>query len=434
MSAPLPVDILVESVIRPGLCARCGTCVGVCPAGNLSIDDPMGDCVPVPHDLCTACGMCLAGCPGAEVDFLEHEARLFGASQRHPLLGVVRSRYLAHAVDPLIRRKGSSGGVVTALLLDLLARGEAEAAALFAPHPAESWRGWGRIVREPGEIVASAQSRYHLSPLNTALGEVAGARGGIAYVGLPCQVHGLRKLEQAGWGPARRIRPVIGVYCGNNLYYEGTRTMLRKLGVKNVGEISSLSYREGKWPGSFAVTTRDGRTKSISKLEFNQVIPFYVNRRCLFCIDLTNELADISVGDGWAKEGTGDEGWAVLLARTPLGEAIVENAGRAGILHLEAISEEEAARMHAHAFDLKKTGAFLRLSLWKQWGRPVPRYDLPAPAVGVGRRLVEHLVSAQFVLCGSAAGRALFRAAPRRLLGAFFRWARKGWMATAARR
>jgi coenzyme F420 hydrogenase subunit beta len=428
MSAKLPADILIETVVEKGLCTRCGTCVGACPSGNLRIADPLGACLPVATGECRACGMCLACCPGAVVDFEPLERRLFGEATAAPLLGVVRRSYLAHAADPEIRKKGSSGGVATALLVDCLARGETKGALLFAPHDREPWRGWGTFASDRASIIEAAQSRYQLSPLNAVLSRLSESKETFAYVGLSCQVHGLRKLEAAGWEHAGRLSPVIGLYCGNNLYFEATRVMLKKLGVRRLSDVVSLSYREGTWPGSFVVRTRGGGVRAVSKFDFNQVIPFYVNRRCLFCIDLTNELSDLSIGDGWAKERDGGDGWAVVLVRTETGERIMNRAMVSGVIVAEPVERGRVERMHSHGFDLKKTGSFLRLGLWRRWGCPVPRYDRRPPTVTRARRLLELFVSLQFAFSSSPAGRSLFRILPIGPMGRLFRLLRTGWM------
>ena len=299
---------------------------------------------------------------------------------------------------------------------------------LYAPHETEPWRGVGRIIENEDEIVAAAQSRYHLSPMNTVLGELSKKSGRYAYVGLPCHIHGLRKLQQAGWKSGAEIGPVIGIYCGNNLYFEATRVILAKLGFRDLQSIVSLSYREGRWPGSFSATDKNGTTRSISKLDFNQTIPFYVNHRCLTCIDLTSELSDISVGDGWAKEDESDEGWSIIITRTEKGEKIVREAADSGSIHIEQIPLEKAADMHSHAFDLKKKGAFIRLDLWKSWGRAVPLYNRERPSLKPARKIAELFVSAQFIICSSALGRSIFRFVPLRAMGTLFRHMRKIWM------
>ncbi len=435
MCAELPIETLMRTVVRRGLCTRCGTCVGACPADNLFMDDPLGACLPSPRDRCTGCGLCLAACPGATVDFAPLERALFGEGVSEPFLGVARRAYVVHAADAATRRAGSSGGVVTALLLHLLDRREIAGALVFAPVEGEPWHGWGGIARTRAEVLAAAQSRYHLSPLNTALRDIPAGAGTYAYVGLPCQVHGLRKLQsEVGVRRDLGLSPVIGLYCGNNLYYAATRAMLKKLGIRRPEELVSLRYREGVWPGSFWARTSDGRERAISKLDFNQAIPFYVNRRCLFCIDLTNELDDLSVGDGWAKEGGEQEGWSVAIARTERGDDLLRGAVAAGTLVAEEIGLADARRMHSHAFDLKKIGAPLRLRLWRACGVPVPRYDRSSPRVGAARRLFEIVVSLQFALASTRAGRALFGAIPPRLLGRIFRALRKGWMRSTSRR
>lgn len=428
MSAKPPVETLIETVVETGLCTRCGTCVGACPTGNITIADPSGSCLPSAGDNCTFCWKCLNSCPGASVKFREIEKRLFGDARPNPLLGVVRRAYLAHAIDPELRRSGASGGVVTALLLHLLNKNEIDGALLYGMHEEKPWLGRGRILEDEKGIRRAAQSRYHLSPMNTALSDLVERAGTFAYIGLPCHVHGLRKLEEAGWKTEASIDPVIGIYCGNNLYFEATRVMLEKLGVGRLEDVTALSYRDGDWPGNFTVETSDGRTRSISKHEFNQAIPFYINKRCLLCIDLANELTDIAVGDGWEREGSGEGGWSIILERTERGTEVISAARDDGLLHCEEIDITRVELMHAHALDLKKTGSGLRLGLWKGWGEPVPEYDRSTPRTSIGRRTAEWFISLQFLLCSSGAGRFVFKRIPVRALGGFFRRLRSSWM------
>ncbi len=428
MSARNPCEYLISDVVEAGLCTRCGTCVGICPVENIKIPDPLGTCLPEAGDVCISCGLCLEGCPGARVDFESLERMVFGTLGSNRLTGFVRKAFLAYASDEGTRRKGASGGTVTALLMNLLERREVNGVLLYAQDKIDRWKGAGRVIEDEEEIKRASQSRYHLSPMNTALRDLKGEEGRYAYVGLPCHVHALRKLEITGWKAGVDLSPIIGIYCGNNLYFEATAAMLRKLGIQSLESIEELSYREGRWPGNFYVRTRDGRESRVTKLEFNQTIPFFINRRCLFCTDLTNELADISVGDGWAKEGIGSEGWSIVLTRTPKGEQIIDAAVESGAIHIEEISIDEAVRMHSHALDLKKSGAFIRLGMWKCFGVRVPAYMTEYPSISAGRRIVELLVSLQFAFCSSKAGKAIFGLLPLKVLGGLFRWLRKTWM------
>ena len=170
MSAKLPVEKLFDSVVKTGLCTRCGTCVGVCPVENIYISDPLGDCLPVARDRCTSCGLCLSSCPGASVKFepLEREF-IKGDYLQTELLGRFRNVYLAHAVDEGVRNAGASGGVVTAILISLLRKGEIDGAVVFGPSSRDNWVSEGRVARSEEEFLLSSQSRYYLSPMNTVL-------------------------------------------------------------------------------------------------------------------------------------------------------------------------------------------------------------------------------------------------------------------------
>jgi len=434
MSVKLPVEKLFSSVVQTGLCTRCGTCVGVCPVDNIYIPDPLGECLPEARDKCTSCGLCLSSCPGASVEFVPLEEKYVGEGRVETgFLGRVRSVYLAHAVDEGVRNGGASGGVVTAILISLLRKGKIDGAVVFGPSSRDNWVSEGRVARSEEEFLLSSQSRYYLSPMNTILSSITDSGETLAYVGLPCHVHGLRKAQQSKWSTSVKLSPVIGIYCGNNLYFEGTRAILKKLGIKSMDEVKRLSYREGEWPGHFHVETRDGVEKRISKLEFNQTIPFFINRRCLLCIDLTNELSDISVGDGWAKEGSSSGGWSIIITRTEEGERIVKEAENESAIVLEKISPEEAESMHSHAFDLKKTGASIRLEQWKYFGFEVPAYDRKVQSPSFLRKVTEFFISIEFLVASSAFGRLIFKVLPLGLTGNFFKKLRRVWIKRSKR-
>jgi hypothetical protein len=123
-----------------------------------------------------------------------------------------------------------------------------------------------------------------------------------------------------------------------------------------------------------------------------------------------------------------------MLIRSETGQRLFDRAVGSGIIEAEPITVEAAERMHPYPFDLKKTGSFLRLGLWRRWGCAVPRYDRLAPPATAGRRLFEIVLSLQFVLASSRAARAVFRVLPARALGGFFRALRKRWMRSTARR
>ncbi len=431
-----PWQQLLREVVEPDLCTRCGTCVGVCPSGVLGFTDLDGACVPAAlhPEACTNCDWCTRVCPGTRVSFADVHRAAADAPTHSAALGPLRRLRVAHARNAHIHESGASGGVVTALLCDLLERGAITGAVVLDSHPGAPWRPWPRIARTRDEVVHAAQSKYCVTPTNVILQDVAPARERLAVVTLPCQLHALVALQQQNHPLARAVALTIGLYCGNQLHFGATRSFLRRHGVDDLGEIAEIRYRDGAWPGQVRCRLKDGRSFAVPKFEFNHLISFYVMQRCLLCTDLAAEGADISVADAWGAEPTATTGASLVVTRTARGEAVVADCAARDIIATQDVSLARALTMHAHGLDLKKTGASLRIAARASRGQPVPQYDTPAPHVPWQRQVAETLVSAHFRLLGTPVARWLVDRVPFHLLGRVYTAARTVWKGAAARK
>ncbi|HNQ23983.1 MAG TPA: Coenzyme F420 hydrogenase/dehydrogenase, beta subunit C-terminal domain [Phycisphaerae bacterium] len=431
-----PWQELMRQVVDVGLCTRCGTCVGVCPTGVLEFEGIDEECVPAavrPED-CTQCGWCTAACPGARVSFAKVHATVGDAPVESVELGPLRRVRVAHACDRGIRVAGASGGVVTAVLGDLLDRGVITGAVVLNGHAEAPWRPWPRVARTREESIQAAQSKYCVTPTNVFLREVDPARDRLAVVALPCQVHALRMLERDGHPAMRTVSLIIGLYCGNQLSFGATRSFLKRHGVRDLSEVAEIRYRDGAWPGQVRCVLKDGRSFAVPKFQFNHLISSYVLDRCLLCTDLAAEGADISVGDAWGVEPEQGSGSSLVISRTERGEATMAELVSRGVLAAEEIEVERAVAMHAHGLDLKKTGSFLRLRRLARKGRPVPQYDVSAPRPSLVRRGIEVLISAHFRIMRTRLARAIVGRIPFGLVGPVYVGARTVWKSVAARK
>jgi coenzyme F420 hydrogenase subunit beta len=399
--------------IDPRACTFCGTCVALCPVQALQTSDERivltGDCI--------ECGTCYRVCPGRELDLAALALQTFGRPAADPLLGCYEDIYAGRATDQKVRRRAASGGVISAILHRLLRAGEIEGALVVGAHESEPWRTRARLVRSPEELADTAGSRYSLVPLNVQLRELRDEKGSWAVVGLPCHIHGLRKAANLTDFPQERIKLSIGLFCGFNLSLEGTRYLVGRLGIP-LDQVAGLRYRQGPWPGGFYIWSRDGRRRFIRKHDYGYLNPMHVPRRCLLCPDLTNELADISVGDNWLEEFRG--GWSTLVARSAAGESVIKALEESGQLELTDLPPQRLLASHRHLFDYKKRGYFRR----RRWLPARLEHSVAEPHMTWGQTLRQLLLFVMIQVLHWPVVRAIAGRLPHRLLQELGAWGR----------
>jgi coenzyme F420 hydrogenase subunit beta len=420
----------LRRVAERDLCTRCGTCVGL-GGGRIRFRDELGECVPeIPPELDPLLAERLwNGCSGEEVDFPGLTRHAFGeGAERHPYVGHFVRMYVGQCTDMAIRREAASGGLLTTALVHLLETGRIDGAVTVAMDPREPFRTRPVIARTREEVLAAAGSKYGITAVNSLLSEMERFEGRLAYVGLPCQVHSIRKLQAAGDPAVDSIEYVLGPFCGNTLHFSSVRSFLRSNGVRDYHEVKELGYREGEWPGNMRVVLEGGRVIELPKFHANYLIPFHIMRRCLLCTDLANEFADLSGGDAWAPryEERG-EGYSFVVARSSRGMELLDELVEAGKLELTPVTIEDALEMHSHGYDLKKRGAFIRIARRVARGKPVPRYGYTLPRPPARRLFFESVLGCLFWICRRRFVQWMVEKVPQKLLGWIFVFARTAW-------
>ncbi len=367
-------------------------------------------------------------CPGKGFSYPEAYVELFGALPRNWLIGPYRRIFIGYSNVPTIRQRGASGGVITQTLIYLLDQGAINGAVVVQQGKPKPWLAKSVIARSTEDVREVSQSVYAPVPVNVILPEIASFPGPLAYVGLPDQVASLRQLQRAGHKGSQKVNLVIGPYVGTNLYFGAVESYLRSHGVHDLEEVTDLSYREGEWPGYLQIRTRSGRVLKAKKFYYNYLIPFYVTQSSLLAVDFTNELTDISVGDAWHPryEAQGG-GFSVVIARSERGENLLTEMEQSGLLELKEIELEEALSMHAHMFDFKKRGAFIRMQWRKAWGQRVPDYGYRPTSIPLSRKLVEVVILSIFSAGRTRFCRWLVEQIPLTVIGPLFEQLRQIW-------
>jgi len=340
--------------------------VAVCPETCLKIQDVE----PVLDGDCSDCGACVDSCPGETLPMGRMGQVAFnnkrGSGEE---LGFFRSLWAGYSRDQAVREAGTSGGLVTQLITDMMENGEIDAALVTGFCENHPWRARPVVVHTPAGVRAHAQSKYTMSAQNAALRDL-GKKERVALVGLPCQIAGLRKAQAGGWGLEPDIVLAIGLFCLSNFLPEGTEYMIREVFGVNLEDVERVAYREGEFPGSIVVESKDGSRKSLPYPEAKQHLRPFRPYRCMVCYDWSSELADVSVGDLWSDPER--EAHSCAVARSRRGEEILLSAGSAETIHLERIQAHLVTDNPGFRYKKRGNAAFIRHV--RQHGLPCPDY------------------------------------------------------------
>lgn len=258
------------------------------------------------------------------------ETLVFGRERRKKeVFGIYHRTTAAQATDEKIRRLAQDGGVVTALLIHALNTGYISAAIVSSVDPIKPLYPVPKIASNTAEILACAGTRYFYSQNLLALAPVAEKGIDLAFVGTPCQINALRKMQTAGTKKYNSVKLLIGLMCSECFDYE---TLVEKhlhteLGL-NLKDIIKINIK-----GKMIITMKNDTIHTLPLSEVKK----YARKTCRSCRDFSSELADISVG------GLGLEGWSFVVVRSERGEQLFSSAEKAKIIQTRNTDAEKNA-------------------------------------------------------------------------------------------
>ena len=322
----------------------------------------------------------LAPTSGGEVAPSPGELRQWARTGQEDFVGLSRQVLAGWASDDALRRRGSSGGLITAILLGALETGFIDGVVVTGMDPRHPLRAHSYLAVDRRGVLAASGSKYTVTSPNRVLGTLMKREGSYALVGLPCHIEGLRKAQLAVPRLRRRVVLAVGLFCGTTCTPRGTVVGIRRAGV-DPREVVSIAYRGHGWPGSFRLTLRSGAVTEVPYPDyFDPWFSAHIPPRCLVCPDGTNELADLSVGDAWVDRfapGTGD-GASFVIVRSPAAVRLLREL-EPGSVHLEPASAEELVEAQAETYAVNRQGVRGNLWLRSRTGRATPCF----PGVGV---------------------------------------------------
>jgi coenzyme F420 hydrogenase subunit beta len=386
---------LKADVVDKGLCTGCGTCVGVCPHECLIMKREKGEPEPALTGTCPGCKICYESCPGKNIPLESLEDYVFGTKrvQSSQDIGVCRFIGRGHASDPTVRRLGTSGGIVSAILQFGFDHGLIDSALVTGFDKQQPYYVKPYLVTSRNQVIDFAQSKYAMVPVNELLGEAGRSPElhKLAVVGCPCHIHGIRKLQMSKMRPdiTKKVTLLIGLFCATQFYFEGTHHILfEECGVKNLKEIQSIQYRGGDWPGHFIVETKSGNRIEVDRHHYvyHLLLPGYRRDRCMMCLDWSSELSDLSVGDyGPVKEdGENQLGESTIIVRSAMSEEFLREGERKGYIRTMPLEKDHI--LGSPGLELKKHSAGYRWAQRRLYGWPIPDYQYEPDFQPVSRK------------------------------------------------
>jgi coenzyme F420 hydrogenase subunit beta len=332
----------------------------------------------VPRDLCTDCGIsrtaeakrCGSACQFIKPDYSALETKVHGrardvAKPDELYFGPFERMARAKLAKPLPGAQWT--GITSRLGERLLESGAVDAVLTMAPDPQDRWRPVPVIVTKAEGMAQVRGMRMGYAPL-LALLEPARAAGHkrIAIIGIPCQIHALRAIEESlGF---ERIY-VIGTPCSDNTTTERFHEFLALLAQ----DPDSITYLEFRADYHVELRFTDGRVKNIPflQLPISELAPDFFPLTCRTCVDYTNALADITVG---YMAGQGDQ-W--LIIRNARGEELAALLGDELKTEPLGSAGKRASAVKGFIANVERAAGGLPLRRMPGWLRPIMGWLMP---------------------------------------------------------
>lgn len=350
---------MMNEVVDYGSCCECGSCVLVCPHNVIDyIDDKPKQVAKesAPFDYCgmsegIGCDVCAQVCPRLFPRDFQLAADVF--REEPPLYEGIFGRYrrilVARSTDETILDAGQDGGVVTHMLAYMFEKDIIDGAAVSARDPELPAHPIPALVTSREEVLQTAGSWYTYCANNLALRE-AEEKGceRVAFVGVPCQVTPIRKMQQAdpaeldngrkkekhierqtkflkGFGD--RVDWNIGLLCSEVFAYQGlmVEKIQEEMGIP-LDDVAKFNVK-----GKVLIYKKDGEVVDMPLKRSQE----YARPECHHCGDFTGELADISCG------GVGTMDWTIVILRTQRAELLFDEMVADGRFETRPMEEFE---------------------------------------------------------------------------------------------
>ena len=270
-------------------------------------------------DNCKECGVCYYICPQTTPLLKE----ITEAYQIKDELGFIRDVVAAKTTDDKIREIGQDGGLVTTLLTYLFEKDEIDGA--IVSEYGENLETFPKIIHEKEDLAKSAGTRYSISsnvlPLEDLLqiAEVIMEKKGmfdldklrLAFIGTPCQVRAIRKMQYINISPAHVVKYVFGLFCMENFNHDKLFELVKAETNEDPSNITKINIKK-----NFFITNKSDNVYEVELNKFDDA----VRKSCHECNEFTGRYSDISFGGSGAVKRN-----SMIIIRTEKGLELINS-------------------------------------------------------------------------------------------------------------
>ncbi len=320
-------NTLKKRIIDNEFCTLCGACEAACPVDAISVENEENRLLHDCSENVDVCPICYEVCPHTEALVLRALKSVSDAPIKTEALGYYRKIILAQSTDPKLRATSRGGGVVTALLTYGIKKKYFDSAIVSKGEPENPAKPKASVALVPDDILSAVGSKFFPSPVAKAYGSAVSCYGKtkIAFVGTPCHVLALRKIEAYQHKIGDNLEVTIGLFCFGTFSMSPLLQYLEDKYHIQPREIKNISITN-----DFMVQTANRTIRlPLSEVE-SHIMP-----GCRTCTDFTAELADISVGSSYPLVD-----WSTVIVRTKKGEQLLYDAVENGVINTWVIEQE----------------------------------------------------------------------------------------------
>ncbi|MEA5564730.1 Coenzyme F420 hydrogenase/dehydrogenase, beta subunit C-terminal domain [Anabaena sp. UHCC 0399] len=401
------INQLLETVIEGGYCVGCGACASVSGSPlkmELDADKKLQASIDTLSKPAFSSHSILSVCPFSSQSLNEDQISqevFHNDCKYHHQIGYYLDTYAGYVAEDDYRDRGSSGGMGTWIVTNLLSQGLVDGVIHIHqrhPSPTDPRLFHYQISTTIEQVRNGAKSRYYPVEMSEVMQLIREQPGRYAIVGIPCFIKAVRLLMRQDQLLAERIRFCVGLICGHLKSMRFAEMLAWQCGIEP-GNLLAIDFRK-KLPDANA--NRYG--VEVTGLQAGKIVThvspvydlygtdwglgFFKYKACDYCDDVVAETADVTVGDAWLPQYVKDsQGTNVVIVRHPVIQDMIERAMTAGTLQMDRISADEVAQSQKSGFQHRREGLAYRLYLTEQRGDWYPQKRVKPSASHLNKNL-----------------------------------------------